>query len=244
MHNAADELADILESWAVVEKGTIASGRSRTRGRRGVGDIDYWHDHAVALEKLVAVERFVIQLGAERPNPSHNSLILRCYKAVFGFSPNWTNQVTQNGGAPLMSEGDIGLLRTIGIVMEQRGELIAPSEQAMDGIRQGLSDLRDLTADHLGTLPAELRSYLTFLIGEAEQAIVDVEGFGYLSVRSKVAEIGGLVVSIVLSDAVVDPETKGRLQRVATVLLGNVAGSLGAVGVIEGGTAVIAALGG
>lgn len=240
MSNAADDLADILESWAIAEKRTTAG--ARTSDRKGGATLDYWREHQRALTLLAAVAEFVAKVGAQRPNPAHQSLILRCYQAVFGFQPNWSDQNTQSGEKSLMSEGDIGLLRTIGMVMEQGGTLIAPSDEAMLGIREGLGELRELLGD-LTDLPAELRSYLIVLVGEAEQAIVDVEGFGYLTVRSKVAEIGGLVVSIVLSDVVADPEKQNRLAGLAKNLLGNVAGNLVASGAIAAGAGASVVLG-
>jgi hypothetical protein len=127
--------------------------------------------------------------------------------------------------------------------MDARAYSADPEPAAIEQVKARLEEIRPLI-EGLADLPGELQAYLAVLLGEAEEAVEEYASLGYLPLRSKAIELGGLIVSISLSNAVKDPETRRQLARVGLTLLANVGGNLAATGLIELGAEAIKAIGG
>lgn len=176
MSNAAEALADLLESWRV------QGNHQNFLGRFPEGQAvftDTWRRQAQAVELLVEVDRSLDRLE-ELGKPKRNvdafrKHLITLYQAVFGYTPAWRGQAASTG--PYVDPQATGALRQLGMLLNMTDLVPVAETEQIEQIRDLLSDAYD-EVRKATSLPREARYFLFHLLSEARRYVDEVSTFG------------------------------------------------------------------
>lgn len=190
MTNAADTLADLLDSWEVPSQKTPVYARLQNDR---ASSLSFWRRHAHAVEMLCEVEHALNGLEAIGKNADHfRQDLVPIYQAIFGYSPGWGHKVPVEGllAAPLES---IKMLRSLGMVLDANGMNVEYDQADLESLQEALEEA-DRLLDEVPNLSSEERVFLYGLLAEARQCVEEVGRFGAARVRTVTFTLNGALV--------------------------------------------------
>lgn len=211
MTNAAYRLASLLESYAVPAQATPES----VREFGGPADVDAWRRHNGATELVRTVDYTLQGMNAAGENVDMFLAALpRWYTGVHFATTPWGSAV--GGVRAACDDGDLNLLRALGLVIDQ-GRSLNLGEEERRTLVDVLDEARRLLENDSDHIPADIKRYLWGLLLRAQMLVHNLDDYGAEAVRAVILELGGAMTAQAAQAH--QPERSGSSQKwVATAL--------------------------
>ena len=230
-NNAANLLADILESWNVPANKIT----QEVRGFEDITDLQAWREQTTAVQHVASVDQTLTGMTAAGENVSMFMRTLpRWYAGAHLAATPWDSKT--NSFRRTCTEGDIDLLRALGSLIDAHPRMPL-GEDARRRLADILDQANELLAEDLPGLPSDARRYLCALLERARLVLNNLDEYGYETLRQVVLEMGGaFTAQAERSHGAGQPE---KAQRWWAVAFAAVTGFFGGTG-SEAGRAIAA----
>ncbi|MCZ4301556.1 hypothetical protein [Microbacterium oxydans] len=213
MSNAAHDLADILQDWRVVSKGSTVR---LSRGFENRDDIELWRAQVRAAGLLHEVDRFLEALKLSGRRVEH---YLRSYPAwaTAVFAPDIRWNEGQNSATGVSSEQSIDLLRALGDNIDSSGLAVSLSTARVRTSKEALDDLIECLQDPNVSLSEVERRYVFELIASVQRVMNESSALGSVDLLRRVHELLG-VMNLLAETLAADPATSkiaGKIKAAA-----------------------------
>ncbi|WP_435120163.1 hypothetical protein [Amycolatopsis thermoflava] len=212
MGNPAEHLAQIFESWGYKHSQTTAQARG---GSGGAESIEFWRQHARAVQLLGEIETCLDALEAGEHDVTHfREALPAWYGAVFSYQHGWTQGVQHDRS--VLAPGDLRLLKSLGTLMRFQDQPVLAS----DGVAQ-LEVALDAARELIDTDPRlhdGVRQYLAALIGEVRDCASQIDRYGETPARSATFRLTGAMQFA--ASRSLDPDDAEARKKWATVVQG------------------------
>lgn len=209
MLNAAHELADLLESWMVVPRGSTVR---LSRGFENSDSIELWRAQVHAADLLREVDRFLDAVRSSGRSVDH---YLRSYplwaKAVFAPDVRWNEGM--NSATAVNDMQNIDLLRALGdIIVTAKLAVSIDPETARSG-SEAVDDLLGYLNDPAVSLSRVERQYVFELITSVRRVMDESSIIGSVDLLRRVHELLG-VMNMLAETLAGDPSTASLAKKI------------------------------
>lgn len=209
MANAASELATVLKLWRVKEQGkTVYAARGGTPSDR-----EFWQmqvDAAVSLDRVRGILD-ALQAAGEDVNDYLEAFPVWA-RVLFAPDLQWSSP---NAGAELASSSQVGLLTSLGQVVERELPPVPVNAQSKETIRNALNDIVELLAEDGCPLNVPQKGYVLRLINAIQRLLDDVEVQGSADLASNLNELYGYLTVLVKVTETEKPGFSRKLRNAA-----------------------------
>ncbi|WP_134740020.1 hypothetical protein [Nocardioides sp. 503] len=244
MTNAARELADLLETLCPAPTGeSVFATRERELTSSGTVDfdeLDFWRhqgDLHRAVERFEALMDHLAKSG--RSVESYRKDVANYYAYVWMPRTRWFVPEAREQGE-FIGEDELVRLRLVADVVDALGESAVLQASRMQDVLQRLIELRDLVESIDSQDMA--RQHLLWQIDLALKMAGAVGHFGETAASESVATVVEEAAAYAESDDLEEP-TRSRLRTATREVAISAFGRVMAQGALEGGEAVIKAIG-
>lgn len=222
MANAATLLADLLVRWEVPEGQTPQSVRG--------GDPPNWDELSTALGYIGEIERHLHEMTLRQQEVSfYAPLLPKMTQSICGFEPEWST--VQNEPRPLLSPSELGLLRSLGQLID----VVPGSRPVSEDQRDALADRLDGLATEVAALDylsEDLRVYLLSVLSNAS-AVLRSRATSDAGVRDAALVVAGSFVSVA-EDTRVPEDKRSWWRDQATTISNGLITNLATTGITAG----------
>lgn len=207
MPNAAHELADLLDSWRVVERGSTVRV---TRGSDGTDSLDLWREQVHAADLLREVEHFVEAVRLSGRSIDH---YMRSYpawaKAVFAPDVRWNEGVTS--ATAVATSQSVDFLRALGDIIDSAGLAVSLSPESVRSSADALDELLECLGDPNISLSKVERQYVFELIESVRRVFDESTVLGSVDLLRRVHELLGVMT--LLAETLAHDPTTSKLSK-------------------------------
>jgi len=191
--NPASVLADILEDWASVAKGsTVYQSRGMNNGATAAEE---WVKHSEAAQLLGEVRQALLAMEATGRRVDH-------YQRAFGywargvFAPDLTWGAGQSSRQQLISELQIDQLRALADRLDDSTLAVRMDHDLEGRVTSGLDAVEDLLRDPTMDLTEPVRNYLFHLTTSVRTVLSEHRALGGVDLIRRINELFGVLNQI------------------------------------------------
>lgn len=191
MPNAAHELADLLDSWRVIQAGsTLRSSRSFGRDTR-----EDWQIQIRAARLLDEVDRY---LEAARLSGKSVDHYLRAFPrwAMGLVAPDHKWGETAPSQRAVIEQHSIDLLRALGDIMESTQITVAMTPELTQGKQDAIDALLEALSDPAVHLREAERRYVYELVNSVRRVFEESDVLGSVDLVARVHELVGVMTML------------------------------------------------
>lgn len=226
MTNAAYQLADALDEWAV-------PAQRQPEQVRGFGEIDNlecWREVQRVTELVAEVDRTLAGMDASGDNVEMFLETLPKWYAGAHFATTPWGSVNTNSPRPQCAAIELNLLRALGALIDAGGKHFDLTEDQKRTLHDVLAEAKKLVEADTD-MTVDVRRYIWTLIVRAYDVLQNYDTFGPGPLREVALELGGAMHSRALvTEHNGDGPTSGRWKSLATMVVAGFAGGLGSDG--------------